>query len=131
MKTEDICVIRWLKPGVYIMNFYRSKYVTYKKTESGRHTWCPRDRGHALQGGPPLSWGPHVPFRLLLSSKILKYSKIDKNCHWSCFGVGLLTVPRTYSFSESEMFRKVSLMYSSAVTILIILVSTFMELPEI
>ena len=47
------------------------------------------------------------------------------------FGVGLLTVPRTYSFLESETFRKVSLMYSSGVTVSIILVSTFMGLPEI
>ena len=27
------------------MNFYRPKYVTCKKTESGRHTRWPRDRG--------------------------------------------------------------------------------------
>ena len=69
-KTEDICVIPWSKPSrVYIMNFYQPKYVTCKKTESGRHTRCPQDRGHALPGGhPPLSWEPRVPFRLLLSS---------------------------------------------------------------
>ena len=63
--------------------------------------------------------------------KILKYSKTDKNCHLNFFGVGLLTVPHTYSFSESETFRKVSLMYSSGVTVSITLVSTFMGLPEI
>ena len=63
-KTEDICVIRWSKPsGVYIMNFYRPKYVTYKKTESGRHTRCPRDRGRALQGGPSSLVGASCPFR--------------------------------------------------------------------
>ena len=46
MKTEGICVIRWSKPsGVYIMNFYRPKYIMCKKTESGRRTRSPRDRG--------------------------------------------------------------------------------------
>ena len=45
-RTEEVCVIRESKPsGEYIMNFYRPKYVTCKKTESGRHTRCPRDRG--------------------------------------------------------------------------------------
>ena len=48
-KTEDICVVRWSKPsGGYIMNFYRPKYITCKKTESGAHTRCPRVRGRAL-----------------------------------------------------------------------------------
>ena len=63
--------------------------------------------------------------------KFLNIPKLIKNCHWSCFRVGLLTVPHTYSFSESETFRKVSLMYSSGVTVSIILVSTFIGLPEI
>ena len=45
-KKEDICVIRESKPsGEYIMNFYRPKYVTCKKTESGRHTRWPRETG--------------------------------------------------------------------------------------
>ena len=45
-RTEDNCMIRWSKPsGDYIMNFYRPKYVTCKKTESRRHTRWPRDRG--------------------------------------------------------------------------------------
>ena len=43
----------------------------------------------------------------------------------------LLTVPHTYSFSESEMFWKVSFMYSSGVTVSITLVSTFIGLPDI
>ena len=60
-----------------------------------------------------------------------KYSKTERYCLKNCFGVGLLTVPHTYSFSESETFRKVSLMYSSGVTVSITLVSTFMGLPEI
>ena len=60
-----------------------------------------------------------------------KYSKTEKYCLKNCFGVGLLTVPHTYSFSESETFWKVSLMYSSGVTVSITLVSTFMGLPEI
>ena len=60
-----------------------------------------------------------------------KYSKTEKYCLKNCFGVGLLTVPHTYSFSESKTFWKVSLMYSSGVTISIILVSTFIGLPEI
>ena len=60
-----------------------------------------------------------------------KYSKTEKYCLKNCFGVGLLTVPHTYSFSEFETFRKVSLMYSSGVTVSMILVSTFIGLPEI
>jgi len=68
-KTEDICVIRWSKPsGDYIMNFYRPKEVSCKKTESGEHTRCPRGRGRA-QGGrahPPPSWKPRVLPGLLL-----------------------------------------------------------------
>ena len=45
-KTEDFCLIRRSKPsGDYIMNFYRPKEVTCKKTESGRHTRCPRGTG--------------------------------------------------------------------------------------
>ena len=67
-KTEDICVIRWSKPlGDYIMNFYRPKEVSCKKTESGEHTRCPRGRGCA-QGGracPPPSWMPHVLSELI------------------------------------------------------------------
>ena len=68
-KTGDICVIRWSKPlGDYIMNFYRPKYVTCKKTESGRHTRWPRDRGSAQEGWarPPPSWRPRVLPGLLL-----------------------------------------------------------------
>ena len=87
------------------MNFYRPKYVTYKKTESGRHKRCPRDRGRALQGGGLLSRGSLVSLSdYFFLPKILKYSKTDKNCHWSCFGVGLLTVPHTYTFSEFGTF---------------------------
>ena len=133
MKTEDICMIQWSKPsGDYIMNFYQPKYVTCKKPESGRHTRCPRDRGARPIGGarPPLSWEPRVPFGLLLSSYFSKYSKTEKYCLKNCFGVGLLTVPHTYSFLESEAFWKVSLMYTG-VTVSITLVSTFMGLPEI
>ena len=54
-----------------------------------------------------------------------------KNYNWKRFGVNLLTVPHTYSFSESETFSKVSLTYSADVMVLIILVSTFMGVPEI
>ena len=47
-KTGDICMIRWSKPSRdYIMNFYRPKEVSCKKTESGEHTRCPRGRGRA------------------------------------------------------------------------------------
>ena len=68
-KTKDICVIQESKPsGDYIMNFYRPKYVSCKKTESGERTRCPRGRGRA-QGGracPPPSWRPRVLPGLLL-----------------------------------------------------------------
>ena len=60
-----------------------------------------------------------------------KYSKTEIYCLKDCLGVGLLTVPHTYSFSESETFRKVSFMYSSGVMVSITLVSTFIGLPEI
>ena len=56
-------------------------------------------------GGGLLSRGSLVSLSdYFFLPKILKYSKTDKNCHWSCFGVGLLTVPHTYSFSESGTF---------------------------
>ena len=68
-KTRDICVIRESKPpGDYIMNFYRPKYVSCKKMESGEYARCPRGRG-ACPGGracPPPSWGPRVLSGLLL-----------------------------------------------------------------
>ena len=60
-----------------------------------------------------------------------KYSKTEKYCLKNYFGVGLLTVPHTYSFSGSGTIWKVSLMYTSGVTVSITLVSTFIGLPEI
>ena len=127
-RTEDNCVIQESKPsGDYIVNFYRPKYVTCKKTESGERTRCPRGRGRALHPRGALVSFPDCCLFFYLS----KYSKMEKYCLKNCFGVGLLTVPHTYSFSESEMFRKVSLMYSSGVTVSITLVSTFIGLPEI
>ena len=36
------------------MNFYRPKYVTYKKTESGRHTRCLETGGTPYRGGGAL-----------------------------------------------------------------------------
>ena len=127
-------MVRWSKlSGDYIMNFYRPKEVSCKKTESGEHTRCPRGRGAPSRVGRALhSRGALVSFPdCFLFFYFSKYSKTDKNCHWNCFGVGLLTVPHTYSFSESETFRKVSLMYSSGVAVSITLVSTFIGLPEI
>ena len=139
-RTGEICMIRESKPsGEYIMNFYRPKYVSCKKTESGECTsvgvktggsrvgGAPRGRGHALHPREGLVSSPDCYLFFYFS----KYSKTDKYCLKNCFGVGLLTVPHTYSFSESETFRKVSLMYSSGVTVSITLVSTFMGLPEI
>ena len=77
-KTEDICVIRELKPsGDYILNFYRPKYVTCKKTEFGEHTRCPRGRGRALHPRGRLeSFSDYFLF-----SYFLKYSKTEKNWH--------------------------------------------------
>ena len=90
------------------------------------------------QGGAPNIGGRALHSRGALVSLsdyfflpiFFKYSKTDKNCHWSCFGVALLTVPHTYTFSESGTFWKVSFMYSSGVTVSIILVSTFIGLPK-
>ena len=125
-------MIRESKPsGVYIMNFYRPKYVSCKKTESGRHTRCSRGRGRAL-GGTLYPRGALVSFPgCYLFFYFSKYSKTEKYSLKNCFGVGFLTVPHTYSFSGSGTFWKVSLMYSSGVMVSIILVSTFMGLPEI
>ena len=134
-KTEDICVIQESKPsGDYIMKFYRLKEVSCKKTESGERTRCPRGRGAPRGVGRALHpRGGLVSFPdcFLFFFYFSKYSKTEKYCHKNCFGVGLLTVPRTYSFSGSETFWKVSLMYSSGVTVSITLVSTFIGLPEI
>ena len=115
------------------MNFYRPKYISCKETESGGHTRCSRGRGRSQGVGRALH-----PRGGLVSSPdcylffyFSKYSNTEKYCLKNCFGVGLLTVPHTYSFSESGTFWKVPLMYSSGVTVSIILVSTFMGLPEI
>ena len=127
-------MIQESKPlGGYIMNFYRPKYVSCKKTESGS------TRSDHEVGGAPSRVGRALHPRGALVSfpdyclffYFSKYSKTEKYCHKNCFGVGLLTVPHTYSFSESKTFRKVSLMYSSGVTVSITLVSTFIGLPEI
>ena len=133
-RTENICVIRWSKPsGVYIMNFYLPKYVSRKETESRGHTRCSRGTGraqgvgHALHPRGGLMSSPDCYLFFYFS----KYSKTDKNCHQSCFGVGLLTVPCTYAFLEFGTFWKVSLMYSSRVMVSITLVSTLIGLPEI
>ena len=96
-------------------------------------------RGAHKTGGAPRGVGrAHHPRGALVSFPdcylifyFSKYSKTEKYCLKNCFGVGLLTVPHTYSFSGSETFRKVSFMYSSGVTFSITLVSTFMGLPEI
>ena len=109
------------------MNFYRPKYVTCKKTESGRHTRCSRGRGRAHHPRGALVSFPDYYLFFYFS----KYSKTERYCLKNCFGVGLLTIPHTYSFSKSETVWKVSLMYSSGLTVSIILVSTFMGLPEI
>ena len=117
-KTRDICMIRESKPpGDYIVNFYRPKYISCKKTESRRHMRSSRGRGRAQGVGHALH--PRealVPFPdCYLIFYFSKYSETEKYCLKNCFGVGLLTVPHTYSFSESETFWKVSLMYSSGV----------------
>lgn len=101
--------------------------------EVGGASRGPRGRGRAQGVGRALHpRGGLVSFPdRFLFFYFSKYSKTEKYCLKNCFGVGLLTVPHTYSFSESETFRKVSLMYSSGVTVSITLVSTFIGLPEI
>ena len=127
-------MVRWSKPsGDYIMNFYRLKEVSCKKTESGEHMRCPRGRGRA-QGGRarlPPSWKPRVLSGLLL---IFLFSQIFQNreklpleLFWSRF-----CYRTTYLFLlESKTFCKVSLMYSSRVTVSITLASTFIVSPKI
>ena len=83
-RTEDNCVVRWSKPlGDYIMNFYRPKEVSCKKTESREHTRCPQGRGRAQGVGRTLHpRGSLVSFtEYFLFSYFLKYSKMEKNCH--------------------------------------------------
>ena len=99
-KTKDICVIRWSKPsGVYIMNFYRPKYVSCKKTESGERTRCPRGRGRAQGVGRALHpRGGLVSFPdCFLFFYFSKYSKTEKKMplelFWSRF-----TYRTTYLF---------------------------------
>src|SRR3954466_6103324 len=87
---------------------------------------------HEAGGAPSTLVEPSCPSRAAsYFFHLSKYSKTEKYCHKNCFGVGLLTVPHTYSFSESETFWKVSLIYSSGITVSITLVSTFIGLPEI
>ena len=78
-KTEDNCVMQESKPsGDYIMNVYRPKEVSCKKTESGEHRRCPRGRGGVLRG---VGRALHPRRRLVSSpdyflfSYFLKYSK--------------------------------------------------------
>ena len=81
MKTEDNCMIRESKPsGDYIMNFYRPKYITCMKTESGRHTRCPRDRGaRPIGGGAPSTLvGASCPFQTTFFLKFLNNPKLIK-----------------------------------------------------
>ena len=125
-----------------VVKTFRSIYNVFLPTkihnvqENGvreAHRVSTRQGAHPVEGGAPSTLvGASCPFRTtFFFLKFLNNPKLIKNCHWSCFGVGLLTVPHTYSFSESETFWKVSLMYSSGFTVSIILVSTLIGLPEI
>ena len=83
-KTWDFCMIRWSKPsGGYIINFYRPKYVSCTKTESGEHTRCPRGRGASRGVGRALHpRGGLVSFPdRFLFFYFSKYSKRKKKCH--------------------------------------------------
>ena len=83
MKTRDICVIQRSKPsGGYIMNFYRPKYVSCKKMESGKRKRCPRGRGRAQGVGRALyPRGALVSFLdCFLFFYFSKYSKTEKYC---------------------------------------------------
>ena len=112
-------------PESLLMIFFLHERLHVAKDGHQRAT-----RGPTRQGGAPRGVGRALhPRGGLVSSPdyylffyFSKYSKMDKYCLKNCFGVGLLTVPHTYSFSESETFLKVSLMYSSGVTVSIILV---------
>ena len=77
---EDNCVVRESKPsGEYIINFNWPKYVSCKKTESGRHTRCPRGRGVGRALHPH---GALVSFPdCFLFFYFPKYSKTKKYCH--------------------------------------------------
>ena len=107
---------------VYGDNFWtrRSPWSTRDGPEESRGT-------HEGEGTPSTLVEPSCPSRTASYFSIfLNIPKRRKNAIRT-----LLTVPHTYSFSESETFRKVSIMYSSGVTVSITLVSTFMGLPEI
>ena len=116
------------RPESLLMIFLRTKDFIEQKMGTGGPPGGPRGRG-APRGVGRASHprGSLVSFPdCFLFSYFLKYSKTEKNCHQNYFGVGSLTVPHTYSFPESETFQKMSLMYSSGVTVSITLVSTFM-----
>ena len=59
-----------------MMNFYRPKYVTCKKTESGRHTRCSRGSGRAHHPHGALVSFPDCYLFFYFS----KYSKMEKYC---------------------------------------------------
>ena len=136
MKQEQR-IIAWYG-GQNLQGIIQWIFTDQKKYRARKHS-PESTRGAHEAGGAP--WGVGCALHpcgslvsfpeYFLFSYFLKYSKTEKNCHWNCFGVGLLTVPHSYSFSESETFRKVSLMYPYGVTVSITLVSTFIGLPEI
>ena len=94
--------MRWSKrPGVYIKNFYLAEQAYERKTESGRRTTGPQGNTARPRGGRALLpcdllMGPLGCFLFLY---FFLYSKTDRNNFYGIFGVGLLTVSRTSSFS--------------------------------
>ena len=80
-RTKDNCMIHESKPsGDYIMNFYRPKYMSCKKTEFREHMRCPRGRGRAQGVGRALHpCGALVSFpECFLFFYFSKYSKRRK-----------------------------------------------------
>ena len=124
-------MIRWSKPLGDYNEFLPTKRSNMQENGVQEAHEVPRRQGaRPVRVGPPSTLvEASCPSRT--ASYFSNYSKTEKYCLKNFFGVGLLTVPHTYSFSESETFRKVSLMYSSGVTVSVILVSTFIGLLEI
>ena len=125
MKIEHICVIRWSKPsGVYIMNFYRPKYVTCKKTESGRHMRWPQDKGaHPGRVGTPstlvvascpsriTSCFPkflNIPKRRKIAIRIVLESVYLRTTYLFLFGVWNVLESIAYVFLRGYGFNNIS-----------------------
>ena len=114
-------MVRESKPSRdYIMNFYRPKYVSCKKTESGERTGCPRGRGRA-QGGrarPPPSCPSrtasyfsiflNIPKQRNIAIRIVLESFTYRTTYLFLFGVWNVPKSVSYVFLLGYGFNNIS-----------------------